>query len=100
MNRCDVCGNSYDKAFTIEQRGRRGTFDSFECAIHAFAPSCDHCGCRIIGHGAERRHSRGAPATHGGGGGDPRPGTSGIAAAAGGRSTIPRSGHPMGRTLE
>lgn len=53
MNRCDVCGNSYDKTFTIEQQGRHGTFDSFECAIHAFAPACDHCGCRIIGHGAE-----------------------------------------------
>jgi hypothetical protein len=28
-------------------------FDSFECAIHAIAPSCDHCGCKIIGHGIE-----------------------------------------------
>lgn len=53
MARCDVCGNNYDKAFTMEQEGRRGTFDSFECAIHAFAPPCSHCGCRIIGHGSE-----------------------------------------------
>ena len=30
-----------------------GTFDSFECAIHALAPTCAHCQCRIIGHGAE-----------------------------------------------
>jgi Rieske Fe-S protein len=29
------------------------TFDSFECAIHALAPTCDHCGCRVIGHGLE-----------------------------------------------
>src|SRR5438034_1071911 len=30
------------------------TFDSFECAIHAVAaPACEHCGCRIIGHGVE-----------------------------------------------
>jgi hypothetical protein len=29
-------------------------FDSFECAIHAFAPHCAHCDCRIIGHGLER----------------------------------------------
>ncbi|WP_284164737.1 hypothetical protein [Frigidibacter sp. SD6-1] len=29
------------------------TFDSFECAIHRLAPSCSHCGCRIIGHGLE-----------------------------------------------
>lgn len=50
---CDVCGNDYDKAFTLTQGDRTGTFDSFECAIHAFAPKCDHCGCTIIGHGAE-----------------------------------------------
>jgi Rieske Fe-S protein len=50
---CDVCGNDYDKAFTVIQGDRRGTFDSFECAIHGFAPTCDHCGCRVIGHGAE-----------------------------------------------
>lgn len=51
--RCDVCGNDYDKAFQVI--GPRGTmtFDSFECAIHALAPACDHCGCRIIGHGLE-----------------------------------------------
>ncbi|MBB6472511.1 hypothetical protein BJ992_001942 [Sphaerisporangium rubeum] len=29
------------------------TFDSFECAIQRMAPSCEHCGCRIIGHGVE-----------------------------------------------
>ena len=28
-------------------------FDSFECAIHKMAPICDHCGCKIIGHGIE-----------------------------------------------
>lgn len=51
--KCDVCGNEYDKAFTIRANGRTGTFDSFECAIHAMAPKCTHCGCRIIGHGME-----------------------------------------------
>ena len=51
--KCDVCGNDYDKAFTITMNGRKGTFDSFECAIHAMAPKCTHCGCRIIGHGVE-----------------------------------------------
>ena len=50
---CDVCGNDYDKAFTLTQGNRKGTFDSFECAIHAFAPRCGHCACTIIGHGAE-----------------------------------------------
>jgi hypothetical protein len=50
---CDVCGNDYDKAFQIVGLGRTMTFDSFECAIHALAPACAHCGCRIIGHGVE-----------------------------------------------
>ncbi len=53
MALCDVCGNDYDKAFTLTQGDRTGTFDSFECAIHAFAPECDHRGFRIGGHGPE-----------------------------------------------
>jgi hypothetical protein len=51
---CEVCGNDYDKAFTVTVRsGEEHTFDSFECAIHALAPKCAHCGCRIVGHGSE-----------------------------------------------
>ncbi|HUF66439.1 MAG TPA: hypothetical protein VMM17_10745 [Gemmatimonadaceae bacterium] len=53
MARCDMCGNDYDKAFTVTQGGKSHTFDSFECAIHMLAPTCAHCGCRIIGHGVE-----------------------------------------------
>ena len=53
MARCDVCGNEYDKAFQVTRNGKTMTFDSFECAIHACAPACAHCGCRIIGHGIE-----------------------------------------------
>jgi Rieske Fe-S protein len=53
MARCDVCGNDYDKAFTVTQGERTGTFDAFECAIHAMAPECAHCGCKVIGHGVE-----------------------------------------------
>lgn len=53
MARCETCGNDYDKAFDVVMGNRRHTFDSFECAIQALAPSCDHCGCRIIGHGVE-----------------------------------------------
>ena len=53
MARCEVCGNDYDKAFSVTGQLGRGTFDSFECAIHRLAPVCAHCGCRIIGHGAE-----------------------------------------------
>jgi hypothetical protein len=33
--------------------GEALVFDSFECAIHRLAPTCDHCECRIIGHGTE-----------------------------------------------
>lgn len=51
--RCDVCGNDYDKAFTISRAGETMTFDAFECAIQAMAPRCAHCECRIIGHGLE-----------------------------------------------
>ena len=53
MDRCEVCGNEYDKAFTVDLAGERHVFDSFECAIHRLAPSCEHCGCRVIGHGVE-----------------------------------------------
>ena len=53
MARCDVCGNDYDKSFTVTQLGKSMTFDSFECAIQGMAPVCAHCGCRIVGHGIE-----------------------------------------------
>ena len=54
MAKCEVCGNDYDKAFTVIMAGQKHTFDSFECAIHALAPACAHCGCRVIGHGMEQ----------------------------------------------
>jgi hypothetical protein len=53
MGRCEVCGNEYDKAFQVTIAGTTLTFDSFECAIHAVAPTCGHCGCKVIGHGVE-----------------------------------------------
>jgi hypothetical protein len=53
MAKCDMCGNEYDKAFTIRREGKEHTFDSFECALHTLAPKCAHCECRIIGHGVE-----------------------------------------------
>ena len=51
--RCEVCGNVYEKAFRVEMNGSTHVFDCFECAIHALAPECEHCGCHIIGHGVE-----------------------------------------------
>ena len=50
---CEVCGNDYDKTFEIRRGDETHAFDSFECAIHALAPTCEHCGCRVIGHGVE-----------------------------------------------
>ena len=57
MATCDMCGNDYDKAFTVSMGAKSHTFDCFECAIHMLAPSCAHCGCKIIGHGMESRGS-------------------------------------------
>lgn len=54
MARCETCGNDYDKSFDVVIDGQSHTFDSFECAIHALAPACGHCGCRVIGHGLEQ----------------------------------------------
>ena len=53
MARCEVCGNDYYLSFQVIAAGQTHTFDSFECAIHKLAPVCDHCGCKIIGHGME-----------------------------------------------
>lgn len=53
MAKCDVCGNDYQRSFEVVAGGNRHVFDSFECAIQKLAPACDHCGCRIIGHGIE-----------------------------------------------
>ena len=74
MATCEVCGNSYEKAFTVTMEGRDHTFDCFECAIHAPAtPVNAHCGCRVIGHGvgeegrvfcARPRRARKAGAAH------------------------------------
>ena len=41
------------KTERITVDGKTHTFDSFECAIHALAPTCAHCKCRVIGHGVE-----------------------------------------------
>ena len=54
MPKCDKCGNDYDKAFQVVAQGKTHTFDSFECAIETLAPTCAHCGVRIIGHGLEK----------------------------------------------
>ena len=54
MARCEVCGNDYDGAFQVTKQGASHTFDSFECAIHALAPTCANCGVRVAGHGLQK----------------------------------------------
>jgi hypothetical protein len=54
LPQCETCGNHYDKTFQVVIGGSTHTFDSFECAIHALAPRCQHCGLRILGHGVEK----------------------------------------------
>jgi len=54
MARCETCGNDYDKSFQVMMNGGSHTFDSFECAIHALAPTCATCGIHIVGHGLEK----------------------------------------------
>jgi hypothetical protein len=49
-----VTGVRNPKAFQVTMSGGEArTFDSFECAIHALAPTCEYCGVRVIGHGVE-----------------------------------------------
>jgi nitrite reductase/ring-hydroxylating ferredoxin subunit len=57
MATCEVCGNDYDRSFEVVMAGKAHVFDSFECAIHALAPKCEHCGCRIVGHGVQAGES-------------------------------------------
>ena len=53
MGRCEVCGNEYDKSFDVRMNGESHVFDCFECAVHALAPACARCQCRVVGHGVE-----------------------------------------------
>ena len=53
MAACEVCGNDYYMSFEIHAQGAVHTFDSLECAAHRMAPICEHCRCRVLGHGVE-----------------------------------------------
>jgi hypothetical protein len=41
------------KSLDVIVQGKRHTFDSYACAIHALAHTCEHCSCRVIGRGIE-----------------------------------------------
>lgn len=54
MAACEVCGNDYWMSFEVRTiSGDVHTFDSIECAAQRIAPTCEHCACRILGHGVE-----------------------------------------------
>ena len=53
QQKCENCGNMYDKPIKIMTDEETHYFDSFECAINIMAPRCAHCDTRIIGHGVE-----------------------------------------------
>ncbi len=48
---CEVCGNNQGQCFEILLGGDLHVFDSFECAMRAFAPRCGHCSGELLGHG-------------------------------------------------
>jgi hypothetical protein len=51
---CAACGNDYAGTFEVRPDEMSVfVFDSFECAIQLLAPTCAHCGIRVIGHGVE-----------------------------------------------
>lgn len=54
MEKCDQCGNAYNKIFHVKMAEKEFAFDSFECAIELLAPRCHHCKTRIVGHGVEK----------------------------------------------
>jgi hypothetical protein len=53
MANCEVCGNDYHLSFEVRTASGTHVFDSFECAIHKLAPSCERCGVKVVGHGVE-----------------------------------------------
>lgn len=54
MGKCTICGNDYARSFdVVTADGEQFTFDSMECAAQQLAPTCAHCGCRVLGHGIE-----------------------------------------------
>ena len=55
MNRCEVCGNTYDNLLevVVQNEGIKHYFDCIECAAHRLAPKCRECGVKILGHGVQ-----------------------------------------------
>lgn len=56
--RCAICGNGFDNGLQLSIDGVTHEFDCIECASHALASSCEHCGRRLIGNGVNVRGTR------------------------------------------
>jgi hypothetical protein len=56
VGQCEVCHNADDRTFEVVMNATRHTFDTFQCAIDALAPTCETCGSRIVGHGVNDNH--------------------------------------------
>ena len=56
MGQCEVCHNDDDRAFEVVMNASRHTFDTFQCAIHALAATCETCGSRIVGHAVKEKN--------------------------------------------
>ena len=53
MATCEVCGNEYGPSFEVHLQDEEGVYDNFEWIIQSPSPNCAHCGCQVMGHGAE-----------------------------------------------
>lgn len=53
MTTSELHSDEYNQSFEACLSGEAQIFDSFECAFYSVAPTCAHCGHRIVGYGIE-----------------------------------------------
>ena len=54
MGVCDLCGNDYDRSFTITRGDRSRTYDSLECAVTDLGARLRTLRVPRPGHGVEK----------------------------------------------
>lgn len=52
MPACATCGFDTNEPLSIRYHAISAEYCCFECAITPLAPICQHCRCKVIGHGA------------------------------------------------
>jgi hypothetical protein len=52
---CPPASQAVGHSVKVAHWGGWSLGDSFECAIQKLAPVCQHCGCKILGHGIEAK---------------------------------------------